>query len=107
MVLIFHHSIKKFTKKYFLNNKFTLIGSAHDYKEILIKEKQGVDLIFLSPLFKIKKKTKYLGIVKFRNLSNFSKKPIVALGGIDKKNINKLKLLKLYGFAAIRFFKKN
>ena len=36
--------------------KFIIIGSAHSVKEIRIKEQQGAKLIFLSPLFKIKKK---------------------------------------------------
>ena len=53
MVLIFLHSIKNLYKKLFLNNKFTLIGSAHDYKEIIIKEKQGVSLIFYHQYLKL------------------------------------------------------
>ena len=41
---------------YNLKKKFLIIGSAHNLKEIKIKEKQGVSKIFLSPLFKIKKR---------------------------------------------------
>ena len=98
---------KIYTKNYFLNNKFTLIGSAHNYKEITIKEKQGVSLIFLSPIFKTNKNTKYLGIIKFINLSKYTRKPVIALGGINNDNIKSLKLINLYGFAAIKYFKDN
>ena len=35
---------------------FEIIGSAHNIKEVLIKEKQGCSKIFLCPIFKTKKK---------------------------------------------------
>jgi thiamine-phosphate pyrophosphorylase len=41
---------------YSKKTKFLVIGSAHNLKEIKIKEKQYVDAIFLSSLFKKKKK---------------------------------------------------
>ena len=81
---------------------FLLIGSAHDYKEIKIKEKQGVDIIFLSSIFK--KNKNYLGINKFKLLSKLTNKKIIALGGISNLNLKKLKLLKCYGFAGISYF---
>ena len=83
-----------------------IIGSAHSLKEIRIKEKQNVEQIFLSPLFKTKKTSKLLGIIKFNNLSKFTKKPIIALGGINKNNIKQLKLINGEGFAGITYFKK-
>ena len=46
-----------------------MIGSAHNLKEIKIKEKQGIKLIFLSPLFETKNYIKKLGIIKFNILS--------------------------------------
>ena len=52
-------------------------------KEIKIKEKQGVNIIFLSSIFKENKN--YLGINKFKLLSNLTNKKIIALGGISKK----------------------
>ena len=39
---------------YSINEKFLIIGSAHNNKEMKIKEKQGVDVIFLSSIFKKK-----------------------------------------------------
>jgi thiamine-phosphate pyrophosphorylase len=80
-------------------------GSAHNIKEIKIKEKQNVNLIFLSPLFKTKEKNP-LEIIKFNNLSNFTKKPIIALGGINTKNVKKLKMTNIFGFAGISHIKK-
>jgi thiamine-phosphate pyrophosphorylase len=85
-----------------LTQNFTIIGSAHNNKEIKIKEKQGVDLLFLSSIFK--KNKNYLGINKFKLLSKLTNKKAIALGGISKKNINKLKLINCFGFAGISYF---
>ena len=86
---------------------FLIIGSAHNYKEIKQKELQKVDLIFIASLFN-KKKT-YLGINKFMILTNLTRKKIIALGGINKRNIKKLNLLNIYGYSGISLFssKKN
>ena len=69
-----------------------------------MKEKQNVDLIFLSPLFKTKDYTKGLGVIKFNLLSNQTKK-VIALGGISKKNINKINITRACGFSGISYFK--
>jgi len=87
---------------YNISKNFILIGSAHNYKEIKIKENQGVLAIFLSSIFKNNKN--YLGINKFRLLSSLTKKKIIALGGISKKNQKKLKLTNSFGFAGISYF---
>ena len=81
---------------------FNIVGSAHNLKEIKIKEKQKVDKIFLSSLFK--KNKNYLGIYKFKLLSKLTNKKIIVLGGISKKNLKKLKILNQSGFAGITFF---
>ena len=85
-----------------MKKKFRIIGSAHNIKEIKIKETQLVNKIFLSSLFK--KNKNYLGINKFKLIANLTKKKVVALGGVSKKNINKLKLLKNSEFAGISYF---
>ena len=61
--------------------------------------------IFLSPIFKSTAKNKCLGIINFNNLSKYTKKPIIALGGINKNKLKLLKQSKIKGFAAISFFK--
>ena len=92
------------TNSYNLKQKFKLIGSAHNLKEIRNKELQKVSYLFLSPLFLSKKNLKNLGIYRFMNLSNKTKKKIVCLGGINKDNIKKTNLIKPYGIAAISLF---
>ena len=93
----------KFLKSY---KDFKILGSAHNIKEIKEKEKQGVELIFLGPLFKVPKSKNFLNIQKFNNLSKLTNKKIIALGGIKKLNFKKLDLLNIAGFASISFFKK-
>ena len=44
---------------------------------------------------------------KFQILKNKTNTKIIALGGINKNNIKKLKLLDVYGFAGISFFKED
>ena len=89
---------------YLLKKKFIILGSAHNLKEIKTKEKQSVNAIFISSIFK--KKNTYLGINKLKNLSKHTLKKLIALGGVNKKNIKKIKLLNVYGFAAINYFQK-
>jgi thiamine-phosphate pyrophosphorylase len=87
---------------YSYKKNFDLVGSAHNLKEIRIKEKQGVKKIFLSSLFK--KNKNFLGINKFKILSNLTKINVVALGGISKDNLKKLNFLNHPGFAGISYF---
>ena len=87
---------------YKIKSNFLLIGSAHNLREIRIKETQKVSQIFVSSLFKLEKN--YLGFYKFVNLSKLSKSKIVALGGISKKNLKRLSLLKISGYAGIGIF---
>ena len=81
---------------------FLIIGSAHNLKEIRIKETQQVNQIFISSIFK--KEKNYLGLYKFRSLSKNTKKKIIALGGINKKNLSKINLLDVAGIAGIGLF---
>jgi thiamine-phosphate pyrophosphorylase len=87
---------------YSFPKNFIILGSAHNNKEILIKQKQSVKIIFLSSLFK--KNKNYLGINKFKLLSKLSYLKVIALGGISNINLKKLKLLNCYGFAGISYF---
>ena len=87
-----------------LKKNFVLLGSAHSIKEINIKEKQGVSSIFISSIFK--KNSNYLGLNKFKILQNFTKSKVIALGGINNKNLKLLNLTKVSGFSGISFFKK-
>jgi len=82
---------------------FLILGSAHNLKEIRIKELQKVDAIFLSSIFK--KNNNYLGLFKFINLNYLTKKKTIALGGISKKNKKILNMINLWGFGGISYFK--
>jgi len=99
--------IPSFNKKfdhlsYYYKKNFEIIGSAHNLKEIRLKELQKVNKIFLSSLFK--KNKNFLGINRFRHLSNLTKKNIVVLGGVSKKNVKLLKLVNCKEFAGISYF---
>ena len=83
---------------------FKIIGSAHNLKQIRNKEVQKVEKIFLSSLFK--KNKNYLGINKFKLLSKLTMKKVVVLGGISKKNVQKLNLLNNLEFAGISYFEQ-
>tara|TARA_B100000787_G_scaffold126337_1_gene95558 strand:- start:976 stop:1518 length:543 start_codon:yes stop_codon:yes gene_type:complete len=96
----FNNSLKLINK-----NNLDIIGSAHNLKEIRIKEKQGVRCIFLSPIFKNKKKINYLGIYRFNYLSKLTDRKIIALGGINEINIKKLRFLKCNGYASITYLR--
>ena len=85
-----------------LRKTFDIIGSAHNIQEIRTKEVQSVNKIVLSSLFK--KNKNYLGINRFKLISNLTKKKVIALGGISKKNICRLKLLNNADFAGISYF---
>ena len=89
---------------YDFKKNFLLIGSAHNLKEIKIKEKQNVKEIFLSSIFKENKN--YLGLNKFNNISKLTSKKIIALGGISENNIKLLKFTKSIGLAGISYFNK-
>ena len=102
--------IPSFNKNLNLNNNkkkkknFTIMGSAHSISEMKFKEKQGINLIFLSPLFLTKNYNNCLGIIKFNLISRLTNKKVIALGGIREKNLNKLKILNVVGFSGITIF---
>ena len=87
---------------YTYKKKFNILGSAHNLKEIRTKEIQKVNKIFLSSLFKNNKN--FLGLNRFKILSNLTKKKIVVLGGVTSKRIKLLKLLNNPDFAGISYF---
>jgi thiamine-phosphate pyrophosphorylase len=97
-------SFNKDTKhlSFSIKKKFLMLGSAHNNKEIKLKEKQLVKILFLSSIFK--KNKNYLGTNKFKLLSKLTNKRVVALGGVSNKNLKQLKLLKCFGFAGISYF---
>ena len=98
---------KKLKSLSYKKSNFEIIGSAHNFKEIYEKLKQGCSSILFSKLFVVDydKKASYLGIVKFNNLSRISKN-LIPLGGIKIKNLNKLRNIYCEGFALLSEIKK-
>ena len=98
---------KSLKYKNIIKKKFDVIGSAHNIKEIINKELQGCTKIFLSPIFKNKKNKYYLGVTKFNLIKLCTKKDVISLGGINRKNIKYLRMCNINGFAGISWIKKN
>ena len=88
------------------NKKITILGSAHNQKEINNKISQKCKAIFLSPIFTVKKSKYFLGIHKFNFLTQEKKIKFFALGGISEQNRNKLKMVNAIGLGGISLFKK-
>ena len=90
-----------------LKKNFNILGSAHNLKEIAEKRKQNIDLLFISPLFKINKRKYFLGPIRYNILSNHFKKKTIALGGINKDNIKMIKKINCLGFGSISYIEKH
>ena len=63
-----------------------------------------MNILFLSSIFK--KNKNFLGLNRFKLLTNLTNKKVIALGGITRKNLKKLNLANCKGFAGISFFEK-
>ena len=98
---------KSFGSLSYKRSNYEIIGSAHNFKEILLKKKQGCSFVLLSKLFIVNyaKNSPYLGILKFNNIAKISKK-IIPLGGICLGNLNYLKNVHSEGFAILTEVKK-
>ena len=63
-------SINYYNKK----KNFLILGSAHNIKEIRIKEKQNVKKIFISPVFFVPKSQSFLGVNILKKYLNLLEK---------------------------------
>jgi len=100
----FNNSLSVYKLK---NKNMTLLGSAHNLKEINQKKRQGIDIIFIAPTFKVNKSNNFLGVTKFNILANLFNGKTIALGGININNIKKIKMLNCYGYASISYIKEH
>ena len=100
----FNKSLRSLSLK---KTNFKLIGSAHNFKEISLKTKQGCKVILFSKLFLVSynKKAPFLGVVKFNNFLKINKK-LIPLGGIKSSNLNHLRIIRSEGFALKSEIKK-
>ena len=100
--------LSAYNKKIYPLYGSSLIGSAHNFKEIYEKIKQGCSTIILSRLFKTDYNDKkgHLGPIKFNLLISKYKIAIIPLGGIKDSNLNKLNLVNSSGLALFSEIKK-
>ena len=96
----FNQSLRHLAYK--TKSSFIIMGSAHNIREIRLKEAQKVKIIFISSIFK--KNKNYLGLYRFRLLSKLTNKRVVALGGISMSNKKKINLLNCFGISGISYF---
>jgi thiamine monophosphate synthase len=96
-----------YNKKY-IKHFNNLIGSAHNFKEINQKIKQGCKTIILSRLFKTSYKNKrdFLGVIKFNLIKKHYLINLVPLGGINSNNLLKLNLVNSKGLCLLSEIKK-
>ena len=93
---------------HYKKSNFSIIGSAHNMKEIKLKILQGCNHILLSKLFKVDydDKAPHLGIIKFNIFCNKMSKNLVALGGIKIEKLNHLKHINCKSIAILSELKK-
>jgi len=96
---------KKITKPILLKKNFYIVGGAHNQLEYAQKLKQKCQLLMLSPLFFNEKysKNKILSILKFNNKTIDWKLNLCALGGINSKTLNKVRLTRCVAVAFKKF----
>tara|TARA_A100001015_G_scaffold18459_1_gene21401 strand:+ start:2804 stop:3379 length:576 start_codon:yes stop_codon:yes gene_type:complete len=89
-------------------SKYKIIGSAHNYKELKIKDIQGCSSIIYSRLFETKYKNKpgFLGLIRFNLLSRLRKEILTPLGGININNLNKMNIVNSTSLALMSEVKK-
>ena len=89
--------------------KLIVASVIHNYSEMNIFNSLGLDMAFISPVFKTKTHRKMNPLSRFRffDLCKKTKSNLYALGGIDTKNFKKIKNKFLNGFGAINYFINN
>ncbi len=90
---------KMHTKPMLLKKNFYIIGGVHSQLEYAQKLGQNCHLVMLSPIFYTEKysKNKILNITRFNQMVISWNIKICALGGVNLKNVKKIKLTKSIG----------
>jgi thiamine monophosphate synthase len=85
-----------------------IIGSAHNQFEYFIKKRQMCSKLTLSPIFKNIKYScnKILKVVRFNLICYGWKIKLIALGGINYKNLKKINMTKVKGIGFREFIKE-
>jgi thiamine-phosphate pyrophosphorylase len=78
-------------------------GAAHGVAELRRREREGVDLVFVSPVFATQSHAgaAVLGPVRFGLIARLARMPVIALGGMDAAKFSRLERLGAFGWAGI------
>ncbi len=78
-------------------------AAAHNLPELRAAERNGADLVFLSPVFMTRSHlgARPLKPLRFALLARQSRIPVIALGGMDAGKARRLAASKIHGWAAI------
>jgi|TARA_B110000971_G_C19798668_1_gene403219 thiamine monophosphate synthase len=100
--------LSSYNKKIYPNFGYNLIGSAHSFKEIYEKIKQGCNTVVLSRLFETSynNKRSYMGVPRFNLISKNCQAELIPLGGINNKNLLKLNMVDSKGLCLFSEIKK-
>ena len=88
---------------------FKFIGTAHNQREFYFKTYQKCEYLFLSPIFYNPKysNNKILQITRFNLIALNWKKKLIALGGINNKNLKKIYLTRSCGVGFVSWINKS
>lgn len=77
--------------------------AVHGLAEMRAAERNGASLLFLSPVFPTRSHpgAAGLGCVRFGLLAQKARRPVIALGGLTRRNLLRLTALGAYGWGAI------
>jgi thiamine-phosphate pyrophosphorylase len=75
----------------------------HDLPQLRRAERQGADLVFISPLFATRSHPgkRPLGPVRFAALASRAHVPVMALGGVGPRHVRLTRMLGASGYGAI------
>ncbi|MBW2976916.1 thiamine phosphate synthase [Candidatus Woesearchaeota archaeon] len=71
-------------------DKLILGLSAHSVEQAIKAEEDGADYITIGPIFKTRAKNYTVGSAIIKEIKNKIKKPLIAIGGINKNNIDEV-----------------
>ena len=83
-----------------------MTAAAHDRREVIRAFAQGADLVFLSPVFPTRSHpgAPTLGPMRFGLIARAAPGPVLALGGVGRREAAQLKSLGAFGFGAIDYW---
>ncbi len=83
-----------------------ITAPVHSIRERIAAERAGARLVFVSPVFATRSHpgARPLGRVRFAMIARGSRVPVIALGGMSKKQAQGLSSFGIYGWAAIGAF---